>query len=280
MKILEWLRRPKIKTEINHISNIPDKIWIKCEKCQKLIYYYNFEENLKVCPYCSYHHRLPAKERITQITDFGTFEEEDVNLTSKDILKFKDLKKYSVRLKETKYNTKLNEAVITGFCKIGGYNAGIAVMDFNFLGGSMGSCVGEKLVRTINKTKEKKLPIIIFCTSGGARMQEGILSLFQMAKVNCALSNFSSLYISVLCDPTTGGVAASFAYAGDIIIAEEDALIGFAGPRVIEQTTKLKLPDGFQRAEFLLQKGFVDIVVNRKKLKETIMKLLRFYYGK
>ncbi|MBT9164462.1 MAG: Acetyl-coenzyme A carboxylase carboxyl transferase subunit beta [candidate division WS2 bacterium] len=281
---LNWLRKPKVKTGItDYTSTVPDNIWIKCESCQTLIYNNDLIENLKVCPHCNHHHRLTAREQISQICDPGTFYEEDASLSSRDTLGFKDTQSYVVKLKEAKKKTGLSEAVITGIGQIGSYRVGMAVMDFNFLGGSMGSVMGEKLVRIIYKAIKEELPLIIICASGGARMQEGILSLFQMAKINYALNEFSSkslLFISVLTNPTTGGVTASFAYAADIVLAEEGALIGFAGPRVIEQTTKLKLPEGFQRANFLLDKGMVDRVVNRKSLKSTLISILEFNYGR
>lgn len=281
---LNWLRRPKVKTGIgDYTSTVPDNIWIKCESCLALIYYHDLGENLKVCPHCNYHHRLTARELLLQICDSGTFKEEDYNLTSRDVLRFKDTQSYDLKLKDAKKKTGLSEAIITGFSQIGSFRVGLAVMDFSFLGGSMGSVVGEKLVRIIYKTMKEGLPLIIICASGGARMQEGVLSLFQMAKINYALNDFSSkslLYISVLTNPTTGGVTASFAYAADIVIAEEGALIGFAGPRVIEQTTKLKLPEGFQKANFLLDRGMIDRVVNRKVLKATLTNILEFNYGR
>ncbi len=281
---LNWLRKPKIKTGIgDYASTVPDNIWIKCESCQTPIYYHDLGENLKVCPHCNYHHRLTAPELLLQICDSGTFKEEDADLTSRDILRFKDTQSYAIKLKEAKKKTALSEAVITGFGQIGSIRVGLAVMDFGFLVGSMGSVVGEKLVRIIYKTMKENLPLIVICASGGARMQEGVLSLFQMAKINYALNDFSSnslLYISVLTNPTTGGVTASFAYAADIVLAEEGALIGFAGPRVIEQTTKMKLPEGFQRANFLLDRGMIDRVVNRKALKATLTNILEFNYGR
>lgn len=284
LKWLNWLRKPKVKTGVTgYTSTVPDNIWVKCEGCQTLLYNNDLIENLKVCLHCNYHHYLTAREQISLLCDPGTFREEDAKLTSRDILGFKDIHSYKAKINTAKKKTGLAEAIVTGFGQIGTHRVGLGVMDFGFMGGSMGSVVGEKLVRLIHKTINEKLPLIIICASGGARMQEGILSLFQMAKVNCALNDLSShslLYLSVLTNPTTGGVTASFAYAADIILAEEGALIGFAGPRVIEQTTRIKLPEGFQRASFLQEKGMVDRVVNRKELKTTINHILELYYGR
>lgn len=256
---------------------IPDGLWVKCEGCGKILYRSDLEENKKVCIYCNHHFRLTARERINQIIDEGTFIELDKNLNSCNPLDFNG---YEDKVKKLKNSTGLEEAVITGHGKIEGNNTVICVMDSRFLMGSMGSVVGEKVTRAIEFATEKSLPIVIFTCSGGARMQEGIFSLMQMAKTSSAISahnNKDLLYITVLTDPTTGGVTASFAMLGDIILSEPNALIGFAGRRVIEQTIKESLPDDFQRAEFLQKKGFVDRIVKRTELKETLGLLLKFH---
>ncbi len=258
---------------------VPEGMWIKCDACLEIIYKPEVERNLNVCPKCNYHFRIPATERLRAATDEGTFQEFGEDLESVDMLSFTDTKKYTDRLKESKKKTGRKEAVITGTAKINGIDIVLAVLDFEFLGGSMGCVVGEKVAAATEAAKELSRPLIIFSASGGARMQEGTLSLMQMAKTSAALARLSDAripFISVLTDPTTGGVAASFAMLGDIIISEPGALIGFAGPRVIEQTIKQKLPEGFQRAEFLLEHGMIDIIVERTRLKPTLTQVLRF----
>lgn len=258
---------------------IPEGMWIKCDACLEIIYKPEVERNLNVCPKCNYHFRIPAMERIRAVTDEGTFQEFGEDLESVDMLNFTDTKKYTDRLKETKKKTGRKEAVITGTAKINGIDVVLAVLDFEFLGGSMGCVVGEKVAVAAEAALEMSRPLVIFSASGGARMQEGTLSLMQMAKTSAALARLSDArvpFISVLTDPTTGGVAASFAMLGDIIISEPGALIGFAGPRVIEQTIKQKLPEGFQRAEFLLEHGMIDTIVERTRLKPTLTQVLRF----
>jgi acetyl-CoA carboxylase carboxyl transferase subunit beta len=258
---------------------VPEGMWIKCDACLEIIYKPEVERNLNVCPKCNYHFRIPATERIRAVTDEGTFLEFGEDLESVDMLSFTDTKKYTDRLKESKKKTGRKEAVITGTAKINGIDVVLAVLDFEFLGGSMGCVVGEKVAAAAEAAKDLSRPLIIFSASGGARMQEGTLSLMQMAKTSAALARLSDAripFISVLTDPTTGGVAASFAMLGDIIISEPGALIGFAGPRVIEQTIKQKLPEGFQRAEFLLEHGMLDIIVERTRLKPTLTQVLRF----
>ena len=258
---------------------IPEGMWIKCDACLEIIYKPEVERNLNVCPKCNYHFRIPAMERIRAVTDEGTFQEFGEDLESVDMLTFTDTKKYTDRLKETKKKTGRKEAVITGTAKINGIDVVLAVLDFEFLGGSMGCVVGEKVAVAAEAALEMSRPLVIFSASGGARMQEGTLSLMQMAKTSAALARLSDArvpFISVLTDPTTGGVAASFAMLGDIIISEPGALIGFAGPRVIEQTIKQKLPEGFQRAEFLLEHGMIDTIVERTRLKPTLTQVLRF----
>lgn len=251
--------------------------WVKCDKCKEILYKDDVHKNFSVCPNCGKHFRISARRRLAQIIDEGTFEELDEDLQTYDPLQFEGYTKKIALLQE---KTKIKEAVRTGIGKINGEKTVIAVMDSNFLMGSMGCVVGEKITRAIEKAVELKLPFICFCVSGGARMQEGIISLMQMAKTSAALSKLDEaglLYISVLTDPTTGGVTASFAMLGDIILAEPDALIGFAGPRVIEQTLKQKLPEGFQRSEFLLEHGFIDKIVERKDMKNTLSKLIKIH---
>jgi len=257
----------------------PEGMWIKCGACLEIIYKPEVERNLNVCPKCNYHFRIPALERIRSVVDEGTFQEFGEDLESVDMLVFTDTKKYADRLKEAKKKTGRREAVITGTARINGIEVVLGVLDFEFLGGSMGCVVGEKIAVAAEQALELRCPLIIFSASGGARMQEGTLSLMQMAKTSAALARLSEAnlpFISVMTDPTTGGVAASFAMLGDIIISEPGALIGFAGPRVIEQTIKQKLPEGFQRAEFLLEHGMVDMIVERTKLKPTMTQILRF----
>lgn len=266
--------------ENNVNSKASDKMvgkWIKCDKCKEILYKEDVKQNLSVCPNCGKHFRLSARRRIEQIIDEGTFAEMDANLHTSNPIKFQG---YEQKIELLEEKTKIKEAVKTGIGKINGIEVAIAVMDGNFLMGSMGEVVGEKITNLIEQAIVKQLPVIIFCVSGGARMQEGIVSLMQMAKTSAALAKLSEAklpYISVLTDPTTGGVTASFASLGDIIIAEPDALIGFAGPRVIEQTIKQKLPEGFQRAEFLLEHGFIDLIVERKNMKNMLYKILKFF---
>ena len=251
--------------------------WVKCDACKEIIYKDELHANLSVCPNCGKHFRLSARRRIKQIADEGTFKEIGKDILTKDPLEFKGYMKKVEGLRE---KTKIDEAVKCGTCEIEGEKAVLGVMDGNFLMGSMGEAVGERITLAIETAIKKKLPLVMFCVSGGARMQEGIISLMQMAKTSSAIAKLNKaglLYISVLTDPTTGGVTASFASLGDIILAEPKALIGFAGPRVIEQTIKQKLPDGFQRSEFLLEHGFIDKIVERKEMKETIAELIRLH---
>lgn len=251
--------------------------WVKCEECKEILYKEELHKNLSVCTNCGKHFRLSSRRRIKQIVDEGTFEEIAKNIVTKDPLQFDG---YVKKLEILKEKTKIEEAVTTGIGKINGNRVVLAIMDGNFLMGSMGSVVGEKITIAIEESIKQQLPLIIFCVSGGARMQEGIISLMQMAKTSAALAKHNEeglLYISVLTDPTTGGVTASFAMLGDIIIAEPNALIGFAGPRVIEQTINQKLPAGFQKSEFLLEHGFIDKIVERKDMKETLEKLIKLH---
>jgi acetyl-CoA carboxylase carboxyl transferase subunit beta len=260
--------------EAEHKPNIPTGMWVKCDSCGRILYNNDVEENLKVCPHCTYHFRLNSIERLNSIIDEGSFVEFDSSMKSKNPLNFKG---YNEKLNKSMESSGLNEAVITGRCKINGCDSVICIMDNNFMMASMGSVVGEKITRAIEKATSLRLPVIIFTTSGGARMQEGTVSLMQMAKVSGALARHGKeglLYVTVLTDPTTGGVTASFAMLGDIILSEPGALIGFAGKRVIEQTIKQALPEEFQKAEFLLKKGFIDKIVDRRQLKSTLSEIL------
>jgi acetyl-CoA carboxylase carboxyl transferase subunit beta len=262
--------------EISQKKGILAGIWTKCKKCDQILLQKDLEENLMICPKCGYYSRLEARKRIEITVDKDSFRELNSNLKPIDFLSFPG---YEEKIK----NMDINDAVVTGEAKIGGHDIIIAVMDFSFMGGSMGSVVGEKIVRAIEKAIKKKYPVIIVSSSGGARMQEGIVSLMQMGKTSAAIAKLSEAglaYISVLTDPTTGGVAASFAMLGDINIAEPKALIGFAGPRVIEQTIRQQLPEGFQLSEFLEKHGMIDIVVERKNMRDILTKLLNFFSKK
>lgn len=252
--------------------------WVRCNRCKKLIYIDELRENFKVCPYCGFHFRLTFKERIDILLDKNSFKEMFVNIESLDVLQFVDKEPYSRKIEEIRTKGGVDSSVVVGTGKIHGIEIAIGVLAFEFIGGSLGSAMGEKLKRIIYFAIDRKLPIIIISSSGGARMQEGIFSLMQMAKISSAISRYKKLgklYISLLTNPTYGGVTASFAMLGDIIIAEPGAMIGFAGPRVIEQTIKRKLPQNFQTAEFLLEHGFIDIVVPRKELRNTVYQILK-----
>jgi acetyl-CoA carboxylase carboxyl transferase subunit beta len=258
---------------------IPEGLWVKCDNCKEIIYRKEVEKNFKVCPKCDYHFRISASERLPYLVDEGTFLEVEDGLSPKDFLNFKD---YKDKLKSSRKKTGLKDAVISGDAKIGGKPVSIVVMDFSFMGGSMGSVVGEKIARAVERAIEKRSAFISVASSGGARMQEGILSLMQMAKTSAAAARLGEAglpFISVLTDPTFGGVTASFAMLGDIIIAEPKSLIGFAGPRVIEQTIKQQLPAGFQRAEFLQEHGMIDMIVSRKEMHAALAKMLDFFAG-
>ena len=265
--------------EKEHRSDIPVGMWVKCSKCKEISYKDDLHKNYSICPNCGNHFRLSSRRRINQIIDKGTFEEFNLSNESSNPL---DMEDYVKKLDALREKTGLDEAVKCGIGKINSEKVVICVMDSNFMMGSMGKVVGEKITYSIEKAIQLHLPVIIFCASGGARMQEGIVSLMQMAKTSAAvqkLNKAGNLYISVLTDPTYGGVTASFASLGDIILAEHGAMIGFAGPRVIKQTIGEDLPEGFQTAEFLLEHGFVDKVVNRKEMKETLYKLLLLHKG-
>ncbi len=279
---MAWFRKNKytVLRQPEKRDRIPDGLWHKCENCLSIIYIKDFEENQKVCPRCNHHHKISARERIKYVVDEGSFVEEDEDILPTDALGFVDSKPYPQRLEKGKKKTTLNDAVITGTARINDIPVCLAAMDFGFIGGSMGSVVGEKVTRCMEHALEDKIPMIAICTSGGARMQEGILSLMQMAKTSIACARLAEErvpYITVLTHPTTAGVMASFASLGDVIIAEPRALIGFAGPRVIQQTINQILPKGFQLSEFVRDHGFIDIVANRKDLKKTLTNLLFFF---
>ncbi len=263
--------------------SIPKGLWIKCGNCGEIIYSKEIERNLKICPKCDYHFRISARERIALLADEGSFVEFAAQVAPEDPLHFKDTARYRDRLRRSQKATGLPDAVICGTCAIGGAPAVLAVFDFFFMGGSMGSVAGEKVARAAEKAVELRQGLVVVSSSGGARMQEGALSLMQMAKTASALALLRRErlpYISVLTDPTTGGVTASFAMLGDVNLAEPRALIGFAGPRVIEQTIRQTLPEGFQRSEFLLAHGMVDRVVSRRELKQTVAILLSLFTGR
>ena len=259
--------------------DIPEGLWTKCPTCETMIFDKELDENLKVCSKCNHHFPIGSRERIHSLVETCTFEEMDAAMTSVDILNFKGASTYKSKLEAYKKNTTLKDAVVTGLCKIGNHRAALGVMDFNFLGGSMGSVVGEKLTRLIERGTEKGWPVIIISTSGGARMYEGMFSLMQMAKTSAALAYHAQKnlpYISILTHPTTAGVMASYATLGDLILAEPGAMIGFAGPRVIKDTTQAELPPGFQTAEFLLDHGLIDAIVSRKEMKAQLVEHLNF----
>ncbi|WMJ80133.1 acetyl-CoA carboxylase, carboxyltransferase subunit beta [Clostridium sp. MB40-C1] len=264
----------KVEDKKEVVPNIPGGMWIKCDTCGNIMYKKDFEDNAKVCTSCGKYYRMSAKERIELVIDTGTFREIDRDLKTVNPL---DFPQYEDKVKKSKEQTGLEEGFVVGYGKIYGKDVVIGVMDSNFMMGSMGSVVGEKITRAIEKATEERLPIIIFTASGGARMQEGMYSLMQMAKTSAAVGRHSQaglLYIPILTDPTTGGVTASFAMLGDIILSEPGTIIGFAGRRVIEQTIRQKLPDDFQKAEFLLEHGFLDKIVERKQIKKTLYKIV------
>ena len=262
-------------------SRVPEGLWVKCPTCSQIIYNKDLAASLSVCTKCAHHFRISASERLAMLFD-GAWDEHDKGLRSTDPLQFHDTKPYRKRLETTIASTGMRDAVITATGNIKGRRCSVAAMEYGFIGGSMGVVVGEKITRAIERAIQERLPVIIVSCSGGARMMEGALSLMQMAKISAALARLDRTklpYVSVLTDPTTGGVTASFAMLGDVNIAEPKALIGFAGPRVIEQTIRQKLPEGFQRSEFLLEHGMLDAVVDRRELKETIGRVLRFSGG-
>jgi len=275
---MAWFKRSKenISPETQK-KELPDGLWEKCPSCNEIIHKKQLQLNLWTCNKCSYHFRIGSKEYINILLDKSTFKEMDKKMRSADPLTFEDTKKYSQRIEETIQKVGLNDAVRTGTGKLNGLDVALGCMDFKFIGGSMGSVVGEKIARLTDKAYKNKIPLIILSASGGARMMEGAYSLMQLAKTSSRLAKYSELglpFISVLTDPTTGGTTASYAMLGDVHIAEPGALIGFAGPRVIKQTIGKDLPEGFQRSEFLLEQGFVDIIAQRKDLKQTIFNVL------
>jgi len=275
---MAWFKRSKENISPDtQKKELPDGLWEKCPKCGEIIHKKQLEANLWTCTKCDYHFRIGSQEYIEILLDKGTFKEIDKRVTAADPLKFTDTKKYTDRIQDTVKKLGLNEAVCTGTGKINDLSVAFACMDFKFIGGSMGSVVGEKIARVIDKAARNKIPLIIISSSGGARMMEGAYSLMQLAKTSSRLTKLAAAkvpYISVMTDPTTGGTTASYAMLGDVHIAEPQALIGFAGPRVIKQTIGKDLPEGFQRSEFLLEHGFIDLVVPRKDLKITIHNIL------
>jgi acetyl-CoA carboxylase carboxyl transferase subunit beta len=273
--MLNWLRRPKYGAVERR--DIPSGVWAKCPKCGATVYHRDLVRNLKVCPTCGFHHRLRAEERLAVTVDEGSFEESDAGLSSGDPLRFDG---YGDKLREAREKTGVADAAIIGAGCIEGARAALAALDFEFMGGSMGSVVGEKIARVAERAVAERLPLVVFSASGGARMQEGALSLMQLAKTSAAIARLHDArlpYLSVMCDPTTGGVTASFAFQADVIVAEPGAMIGFAGRRVIEQTIRRKLPENFQTAEFCLDHGLIDAVVPRAEMRPTVARLLRFF---
>jgi len=278
---MAWFKKDKTpKLPKDKKLRIPEGLWVKCNHCREVIYTKEMEKNFKVCPKCDYHFPISVSERIALILDEDSFKEWDRDLASLDPLNFRDTSRYRDRLRSSQEKTGFREAVMVGQGTIQTRPVGFGVFNFSFMGGSMGSVVGEKILRAMERAAENQHPLILVISSGGARMQEGILSLMQMAKTSAAVARLHEArvpLITILTDPTYGGVTASFAMLGDIIIAEPRSLIGFAGPRVIEETIKQQLPSGFQRAEFLLEHGFIDLIVPRKQLKDTLSKLIAFF---
>ncbi len=274
-----WFKKEKKGLPAREKKEFPDGLWVKCEGCDGIFYKRQLEKDLWVCPRCGFHFKLTPKGYIELLLDDGEFQEINSELYSLDPLDFVDSKPYPLRLKKAKEKSGHNEAIITGLGRVGGITICFGVMDFRFIGGSMGSVVGEKVARLFERAIEERLPVVIVCASGGARMQESILSLMQMCKTSAMVARHNQAglpYIAIHTNPTTAGVMASYASLGDVIIAEPGALLGFAGPRVIQQTIGQELPEGFQLSEFFLEHGFVDIVCPRKKLRETLVKLLNY----
>jgi len=278
---MEWFRKAKSGLVSQERKDIPEGLWTKCTSCGEIVYSKKMEQYLWVCPACNFHFRIPSRKYIALLLDDGLLEEMDTRLASADPLKFRDSKKYPDRIRAANEKTGGTEGLITGLGKMGGIPVSFSIMDFAYIGGSMGSVIGERVARSIERAIEKEIPLIIVSCSGGARMQEGVLALMQMAKTSgllAVLSDKKVPFISILTNPTTGGVMASFASLGDVIIAEPKALLGFAGPRVIQQTIGQDLPEGFQSSEFLLEKGFLDKVVERKDLRDTCIALLKYMW--
>lgn len=277
---MSWFVRSKSNIEKKELKEMPDGLWTKCSSCSEIIYKKQLEDNLFCCPKCNFHFRIGASEYINIIFDDNSFFETNTEVKSADPLNFTDSKPYTTRLEDTYSKTNLNDAITTGIGTINGKKVSFGCMNFNFIGGSMGAVVGEKIFRAIKTAINEKCPLIIISSSGGARMQEAAYSLMQMAKTSAALSELAEAklpFISILTDPTTGGVTASFAMLGDLNIGEPGALIGFAGPRVIEQTIKKKLPNGFQKSEFLLEKGFLDMIIHRKDLRTKLSSIINWF---
>lgn len=277
MSWLENIIPPRIKKTSGQKKTIPDGVWVKCPDCDSVLYRADLDANLQVCPKCQYHLRINARQRAAHILDNGDVKELGKEVKPLDFLKFKDLKTYPQRINDASSATGELDALIVLVGKLSGIETVVALFEFDFMGGSMGSVVGEKFVRGIDYSLEKNIPFISVTASGGARMQEGLMSLMQMAKTTAAIERLAKKkipFISILTDPTMGGVSASFAFMADIVIAEPNALIGFAGPRVIEQTVREKLPTGFQRAEFLLDKGAIDLIIDRRDMKEKVGSIL------
>lgn len=271
-------KRKKLDKKVRQ-RDIPDGLWMKCPSCSEIVFKQELAETFHICPKCDHHFQLSRDERLKLLADEGWVEEWDTNLRSLDVLGFTGADSYVSKLETNITKTGHNDAISTGLIKMDGHDVSLGIMDFSFLGASMGSVVGEKITRLIEKSTKNRLPVIISCASGGARMYEGMLSLMQMAKTSAALARHSDeglLYIALLTHPTMAGVMASFATLGDVIIAEPGALIGFAGPRVIKETTQADLPEGFQRAEFLLEHGLLDAIVSRKELKKTLVHLIEY----
>jgi len=275
--------KPQYSTVTVKKKDIPKDLWTKCPKTGEIIYNRVLKENLMVVPSSGYHFPLKARDRIASMLDEGTFEEKDMGVHSLDPLEFNATSSYPEKLKQNQAKTKETDTVISGLGKMGGMPVSIAVMDFRFMAASLGSAAGEKITRAIERGLEEKCPVIVVSASGGARMQEGILSLMQMAKTSSALARLSEAglpYFSILTNPTMAGVMASYASLGDVIIAEPEALIGFAGPRVIKETTQQDLPEGFQTSEFLLERGLIDLIIPRNEMRDRMINMIKAFYGK
>ena len=276
---MAWFKRQSGELDTSGEKRVrTEGLWVKCDECRQIIWKKDLEDNFNVCPKCDKHFRIDARTRLAQLLDDNQYEVFDSNLVSTDPLKFVDLKAYSSRLKVARKETELDDAIVNAYGKLNGRPVIISAMEYSFIGGSMGAVVGEAITRAIEKATGARIPIVIISASGGARMMEGAISLMQLAKISAALARLDTArvpYVSVLTDPTTGGTTASFAMLGDLNIAEPGALIGFAGPRVIEQTIRQKLPPGFQRSEFLLEHGMLDMVVDRRELKKALVRSLQ-----
>jgi len=281
---MAWFKKEKTpkQPQPDRRLKMPEGLWVKCQACKEMVYKKEVLRNVNVCPKCNYHFRISSKQRLEMLFDNGTYDEFDSDIAPQDALEFKDSQPYAKRLVDYQKRTGMKDALISSSGTIGGYPVIVGVMEWGFMGGSMGSVVGEKVTRCAERALEERCPLIVISCSGGARMQEGALSLMQMAKISAALARLDDAglpFISILTDPTTGGVTASFAMLGDLNLAEPRALIGFAGPRVIEQTIRQQLPEGFQRSEFLQEHGMVDMVVERSRLREVLVSCFDFMIG-